>query len=117
MSFVKVLLGGTAPLEAYVALLAALRRIYAALEAAADRCARSCGVVADVCDGRADALRRAPALANDLEHFRRLNPAMVARAEAFAARSAATSDYVAHLDATPDDGPEAEAGVGTGGFN
>ena len=45
VAFVKLLLKGEAPLEAYVALVAALRRVYGALERAADRCVGSCPVV------------------------------------------------------------------------
>ena len=98
VSFVRLLLAGKAPLESYVCLVAALRRIYAALEAAADACRGSCAAVEAVSDGgRADALRRAPALERDLAYYRAKDPALVARAEAFAAHSPATEAYVAHL--------------------
>ena len=110
VAFVQLLLGGKAPLEGYVCLVAALRRIYGALEAAAD--ARSdAGPVRAVSEGRADALRRAAALDADLAYYRRRDAALVGRAEAFALRSLATNSYVEHLDQLGDGSKTTAAGA------
>jgi heme oxygenase len=109
VAFVKLLLKGKAPLESYVALIAALKPIYGALEKAADRVSRTCPAVARVCDDTLPQLRRYESLEADLAYYRRRCPDVTKRAEAFARRSKATSEYVASLDSWPTTGPKAEA--------
>ena len=109
VAFVKLLLKGKAPLESYIALIAALKPIYGALEKAADRVSRSCPAVASVCDDTLPQLRRYESLESDLAYYRRRCPDMTKRAEAFARRSKATNEYVASLDSWPTTGPKAEA--------
>ena len=97
VAFVKLLLKGKAPLESYVALIAALKPIYGALEKAADRVSRTCPAVARVCDDTLPQLRRYESLEADLTYYRRRCPDVTKRAEAFARRSKATNEYVSSL--------------------
>jgi heme oxygenase len=109
VAFVKLLLKGQAPLEAYVSLVAALKPIYGALERAADRVSRTCPAVARVCSDTLPQLRRYASLETDLAYYRQRCPDLTKRAEAFARRSKATRDYVSSLDSWPATGPRAEA--------
>ena len=102
VDFVQRLLKGAAPLEAYVCLLAALARIYDALEAASARA--TAPAVAAVRDGRSEALARAPSLRADLAYYAARDPALAARAAAFAEGSAAASAYVEALGEDLGDG-------------
>jgi len=109
VAFVRLLLQGKAPLEAYLSLLAALARIYGALEAAAARTAPETPAVDAVCGGGIlDALRRAVALRCDLAFYSARDPDAAAIAEAFAAASPATAAYVAKLESFPAAGAAAE---------
>ncbi|KAJ8602970.1 hypothetical protein CTAYLR_001582 [Chrysophaeum taylorii] len=102
VKFVKALLERRAPLPSYVALLAALRRVYAALEDAADRVHD--GPCASICVDWAPKLRRAGQLDRDLEHFATRDAAAVAAATKFAENSPAVRAYVRRLEAL--DAPE-----------
>ncbi|KAJ1454607.1 hypothetical protein M885DRAFT_521528 [Pelagophyceae sp. CCMP2097] len=99
--FVRRLLGRTAPLEAYICLLAALREIYCAMEfAAAALEPVSAAVRATCAGGRAKLLARTQRLDDDLDFFAEADAAAVSRARDFGKRtSAATRSYVSSLGA------------------
>ena len=110
VAFVKLLLKGKAPLESYVALIAALKPIYGALEKAADRVSRTCPAVARVCDDTLPQLRRYESLEADLTYYRRRCPDVTKRAEAFARAIESHEQSTSSLDSgRPATGPKAEA--------